>query len=81
MAKFKSTKTKSVHTFSFTQRDIDLLVSILVDLTTGASIRTGGANYVPRSNTMEDLYDILKALDKVGMSVKNDYLTNFKEVQ
>lgn len=68
--------------FDFSQRDIDLLTSILFDLTNSGGMIAfdDGGKFVPREQTMKDLKSILSTLDEVGMSVSNDYLSNFKGV-
>lgn len=79
MAKYKG--SQPAHKFVFTQREINLLVSILFDITTGASLEIDGEFFVPRKKTNKELEHILATLNEVGMTVDNDYLSNFKEVR
>lgn len=84
MAEFVGEVTKDPeYQFDFTQRDIDLLISILYDLTSGDGclmFKSSRSKFVPNANTLEDLKRIQNALDEVGMSAENDYLSNFDDV-
>lgn len=84
MAKFISTHTpptEKQHLFNFNQREIDLLMNILFDIVkSDAVILVDGRAYTPNDDAHESLSNVLKALDEVGMSLDNDYLSNFHEV-
>lgn len=84
MAKFISTHTppvESKHVFEFTQREVDVLMNVLHDLVrSDGVIKMGDEAYTPNTETHTDLSNILFALDGAGMSLDNDYLSNFLEV-
>lgn len=84
MAKFVSTHTppvESKHVFEFTQREVDILMNVLFDIVkSDAVILVDGRAYTPNDDAHESLSNVLKALDEVGMSLDNDYLSNFHEV-
>lgn len=71
--------------FSFSQREVDILISLLFDFTrysAGALIDLPGDGlYEPNVRTLADMEDILSALNDVGMSADNDYLLNFNKVE
>lgn len=69
------------HVFELTQTEVDLIGSVLFDLThDDALLHVGTSTYAPNRETLNVFESILKEFSAHAKNVEYDYLSNFYEV-